>query len=152
MNRFHRSYCSSDLWAKTVRETLVPWVLNDVDLGDEALEVGPGPGLTTFEIRERVARLTTLEVDAAAAAVLERNLDGSNVTVVQGDGTQMPFQDGAFTGAICCTMLHHIPSPQLQDRLLGTSCPFIHLCLSRRGTARTPRPPGDRAGASPRQD
>ena len=56
MNRFHRWYCSSDRWAKTVRETLVPWVLNDVDLGDEALEVGPGPGLTTFEIRERVAR------------------------------------------------------------------------------------------------
>jgi ubiquinone/menaquinone biosynthesis C-methylase UbiE len=119
VNRFHRWYCSSDRWATRVREDLVPWVLRGVDLGDQVLEVGPGPGLTTVVIMGRVARLTALEVDAAAAAALERKLHGSNVTVVSGDGAHMPFDDGAFTGAICCTMLHHVPSPQLQDQLLG---------------------------------
>ncbi len=30
----------------------------------------------------------------------------------------MPFPDGSFSGAVCFTMLHHVPSPDLQDRLL----------------------------------
>ena len=38
--------------------------------------------------------------------------------VIQGDATAMPFADGRFTGAVCFTMLHHVPSPELQDRLL----------------------------------
>ena len=30
----------------------------------------------------------------------------------------MPFQDSQFSGAVCLTMLHHVPSPALQDKLL----------------------------------
>ena len=30
----------------------------------------------------------------------------------------MRFRDAQFTGAACFTMLHHVPSPELQDRLL----------------------------------
>ena len=45
-------------------------------------------------------------------------MDGTNVTVVAGDATSMPFPDGSFSGAVCFTMLHHVPSAELQDRLL----------------------------------
>jgi SAM-dependent methyltransferase len=38
---------------------------------------------------------------------------------VEGDGTAMPFPDATFTGAVSCTMLHHVPSRELQDRLLA---------------------------------
>ncbi|MEP6297733.1 MAG: methyltransferase domain-containing protein, partial [Ilumatobacter sp.] len=38
--------------------------------------------------------------------------------VQQGDATAMPFPDGTFTGAVSFTMLHHVPSPELQDQLL----------------------------------
>jgi SAM-dependent methyltransferase len=31
----------------------------------------------------------------------------------------MPFADGAFSGAACFTMLHHVPSPEAQDKLFG---------------------------------
>jgi SAM-dependent methyltransferase len=31
----------------------------------------------------------------------------------------MPFPDAAFSGAVSCTMLHHVPSATLQDRLLA---------------------------------
>jgi len=31
----------------------------------------------------------------------------------------MPFADATFTGAVSCTMLHHVPSPARQDRLLA---------------------------------
>ena len=39
--------------------------------------------------------------------------------MVQGDATQMPFDDASFSGAVCFTMLHHIPSSELQDQLLS---------------------------------
>ena len=29
---------------------------------------------------------------------------------------RLPFEDGRFSAAICFTMLHHIPSAELQDR------------------------------------
>jgi SAM-dependent methyltransferase len=31
----------------------------------------------------------------------------------------MTFPDATFSGAVCFTMLHHVPSSNLQDRLLG---------------------------------
>src|SRR5205085_12613290 len=43
----------------------------------------------------------------------------SNVTVVNGDAISLPFPDGSFSGAVAFTMLHHVPSPQLQDRILA---------------------------------
>jgi len=96
---------------------VMPWVLDGVDLGPNALEVGPGPGLTTDLLRSRVARLTALEIDNALAVSLAARLRGSNVTALRGDATAMPFKDGSFSGAASFTMLHHVPSPALQDRL-----------------------------------
>jgi SAM-dependent methyltransferase len=31
----------------------------------------------------------------------------------------MPFADGRFSGVVCFTMLHHVPSAELQNRLLS---------------------------------
>jgi SAM-dependent methyltransferase len=99
-------------------EIIVPWVLSDVSLGDEVLEVGPGPGLTTDLLKSRTARLTALEIDPALAHALSTRLAGSNVAVLQGDATAMPLRDAQFSGAVSFTMLHHVPSPALQDKLL----------------------------------
>lgn len=119
MNRVHRWYCRSDHWRRTVHDRLAPWVLGGLDLGAHALEVGPGPGLVTDVLRARVARLTAVEIDAALAAALAARLAGSNVTVVQGDATRLPFPDASFDAAVSCTMLHHVPSAALQDQLLS---------------------------------
>lgn len=64
-------------------------------------------------------QLTCIEIDSGLAASLKRRLDGSNVTVVEGDATRMPFPDAAFSAAVSLTMLHHVPSRELQDRLLS---------------------------------
>jgi ubiquinone/menaquinone biosynthesis C-methylase UbiE len=90
-----------------------------VELGDDVLEIGPGPGVTTDLLRGRTRRLAALEVDATAAAALQDRLAGSDVRVVQGDGSAMPFADGSFSGVVACTMLHHVPTAALQDRLLA---------------------------------
>ena len=118
MNRFHRWYCRSDHWAEVVQGKLIPWVLRDVVPGDDVLEIGPGPGLTTDRLRSLAPRLTAIEVDERAAQALRRRMAGTNVEVVTDDATAMPFEDGRFSAALSFTMLHHVPSPELQDSLL----------------------------------
>jgi len=117
MNRLHRWLCRSDRWRTTIRER-VPWVIADTSLGSNVLEIGPGPGLTTDLLRASVSRLTALEIDAKLAGALSARLEGSNVRVVEGDATFMPFRDSEFTGTVSFTMLHHVPSLQQQDKVL----------------------------------
>jgi SAM-dependent methyltransferase len=66
-----------------------------------------------------VEKLTAVEVDATLATALASRLAGTNVDVVHGDGSALPFEDGRFSGAVCFTMLHHVPSAELQDRLFA---------------------------------
>jgi SAM-dependent methyltransferase len=93
-----------------------------LELGAELLELGPGPGITTEVLRRRVARVTAVELDAALASRLARRLRGSGVRVVRGDGAALPFHDRSFDAAAVFTMLHHVPSEALQDRLLAEVC------------------------------
>jgi SAM-dependent methyltransferase len=117
VNRLHEWLCRSGRWRKTI-ETRVPWVVSGVDLGQNVLELGPGPGLTTDLLRLTLERLTAIEVDPGLAASLRSRLGGSNVEVIAGDATTMPFRDGQFSGAVSFTMLHHVASQELQDQLL----------------------------------
>lgn len=118
MNRFHRWYCRTGHWRHTIQDQILPWVLRDADLGDNVLEIGPGPGLTTDVLAHRAKDLTAVEIDTELAARLRDRFAGTNVTVKQGDATAMPFVNGTFTGAVSFTMLHHVPSPDLQDQIL----------------------------------
>ena len=119
MNESHLRYMASPEWAATVRDELLPWVLGSSDLGDDCLEVGPGLGITTDHLRARARWLTAVELDTALAETLADRLAGTNVEVVNADATNMPFEAGRFSGAVCLTMLHHVPSAALQDRLLA---------------------------------
>lgn len=118
MNLLHRWLCRSDRWRRTIAQRL-PWVIGDVDFGPNVLEIGPGPGLTTDLLRSLVPRLTALEIDANLAASLRSRSKGSNVQVIDGDATEMPFGDSRFSGVVSFTMLHHVPSQELQNKLLS---------------------------------
>jgi len=119
MNEVHLQRCASPEWAAFVEAELLPWALDGRDLGDDVLEVGPGPGLTTDVLRRMVPTLTALEVEPELVAALAERLAGTNVDVVLGDGTALPFDDDRFSAAATLTMFHHVPSPVLQDRLLA---------------------------------
>jgi SAM-dependent methyltransferase len=110
---------SSPRYAQMLRSDLFPWVDSVADLGDDLLEVGPGPGLTTDLLRERTARLTAVEADATLAGELARRLAGTNVEVVHGSAADMSFPDGRFPAAACFGVLHHVPSAVVQDRIFG---------------------------------
>jgi ubiquinone/menaquinone biosynthesis C-methylase UbiE len=115
MNRVHNLLCSSGWWERRVNDKLVPWGLEGVQLGDDVLEVGPGFGATTRLLVKMAPRLTVVELEPGYCARLRAELR-DEVEVVQGDATELPFEDGRFSTVLCFTMLHHIPAAELQDR------------------------------------
>lgn len=118
MNVIHNVVCSSGWWARRVRQELLPWGLQGCELGTDVLEIGPGFGATTRVLARTIPRLTALELDEGYCRRLRAAL-GESVTVVHGDATQLPFEDGRFSAVICFTMLHHIPSGALQDHVFA---------------------------------
>ncbi len=44
MNAAHLDLCSSQEWRDMLRDFVLPFALADARLGDDVLEVGPGPG------------------------------------------------------------------------------------------------------------
>jgi SAM-dependent methyltransferase len=99
MNEEHLALCASDEWRDALKQWIMPWALTGVELGNDVIEIGPGPGLTTDELRQQVA--------------------GSNVDVVNADATAMPLEADRFTGAVSFTMLHHVPTTDLQNRIFA---------------------------------
>ncbi len=122
MNRQHLALLASDEWRETLQNLAFPFAFGEGGpsvLGDDPLEIGPGPGLTTDLLRVRLPKLTSIELDGALAQALQQRLAGTNVEVVEGDATAMPFDDGRFSGAATFTMLHHVPTVELQDRMFA---------------------------------
>jgi SAM-dependent methyltransferase len=117
MNETHLKLLRTDGWRDVLRDLAFPFAFDGMaiaDLGDDVLEVGPGPGLATELLRPELVSLTVLELDPALAAELESRL-GGDVTVVEGDATDMPFDDARFSGVASFTVLHHVPTVEAQD-------------------------------------
>ncbi len=117
MNPDHAALCSSPEWAEHIADTVLPAALGTLTLGDDVLEIGPGYGASTRELVDKVPSLTALEVDEALANDLATAFP--RVTVVQGSGDRLPFEDGRFSAVVCFTMLHHVLTPQMQDGLFA---------------------------------
>jgi SAM-dependent methyltransferase len=122
MHAGHLAFLASDAWAEMLQADLLPWLSANGDLGDDVLEIGPGPGRTTDLLRERAAHVTALELDRSLADALAARLTGSNVDVVHGDGTDTGLQADRFSSVTCFHMLHHMPTPELQDHLFAEVC------------------------------
>ena len=118
MNVMHRRLCRSDRWAERMHSTVMPWALEDLDLGGDVLEIGPGYGVTTRWLVERTGPLTAVEVDPRLATALDREMAG-RVDVHTADGARLPFRDASFDVVVCFTVLHHVPSPAHQDKVFA---------------------------------
>jgi SAM-dependent methyltransferase len=119
VNENHLRYLSSTEWAQTLQTELLPWIAAAGELGDDVLEIGPGPGLTTDLLRQRVGRLTVVEVDRDLGEALSERLAGTNVEVIVADATEADLPSARFTAAACFSVLHHMVSAEHQDRLFA---------------------------------
>ena len=119
MNAAHLEFCASPEWRQMVEELVLPAALGDHDLGDDVIEVGPGPGFTTDVLRTRAKHLTAVEIDEALADALAERLAGTNVDVVRADASVLDLPADRFTGATSFNMLHHVPTAEAQDRIFA---------------------------------
>src|SRR5690242_10018249 len=91
----NHALCSTPEWAEFMESEVLEPVTAGLDLGNEMLEVGPGPGAATRWLCRRVKRLVALELDPDAAARLADQLDGTNVEVQVGDATRLPYPNAS---------------------------------------------------------
>jgi SAM-dependent methyltransferase len=129
MNEIHLTFLASPAWAEQLRQEVLPWIASAGELGDDVLEIGPGPGVSTDLLRERVAQVTSVEVDQELASALNERLRGTNVDVLCGDGADTGLPADRFSSATAFSVLHHVPSAEHQDRILAE----VHRVLRPRG-------------------
>lgn len=98
---------------------LLPWVDSVGDLGDDVLEIGPGPGLTTDLLLRRAGRVTAVEIDPVLGSALRDRLAGSHAEVIVADATEAGLAASRYSAAACFSVLHHMPSAEHQDRLFA---------------------------------
>ncbi|HXO47574.1 MAG TPA: class I SAM-dependent methyltransferase [Mycobacterium sp.] len=118
MNLCHRFFCSSHRYFRSVEDTLLPWALADVHLGDNVLEIGPGYGANIRVLIDRAPHYTAVEIDQTMAERLHDTYS-DRARIIRGDGTDTGLPSGEFSAVVCFTMLHHIPTAGLQDRLFA---------------------------------
>src|ERR1700684_2608682 len=95
MNLCHRVFCSSHRYFDAVEGGLLPWVLADVDLGDNVLEIGPGYGANIRVLIDKAPHYTAVEIDPPMADRLEGKY-GDRARLIQGDGTNTGLPAEAF--------------------------------------------------------
>jgi ubiquinone/menaquinone biosynthesis C-methylase UbiE len=98
------------------RTQVIPWLLSGVELGEHVLELGAGPGAATEELRKHAGRVTSLEYSHAFAAGIAQRIQTGNGAVLQGDASTLPFPEKTFSAVTTVLMLHHLKSPELQER------------------------------------
>jgi ubiquinone/menaquinone biosynthesis C-methylase UbiE len=116
MNSEHARLMSSSEWAAHIQQEVLPLATADVPLGPSLLELGPGPGAATSWLRQRVEHLVAVEAEADAAAALGTRYP--DVEVVAGDASSLGFPAEQFHTVASFTMLHHVPTRALQDKVL----------------------------------
>jgi len=119
MNRAHMEFCTSPEWRAMLEEQILPVVLGDHDLGDDVVEIGPGPGFTTEVLRQRAARVTVVELDENLAERLTSTFAGTNVDVLCRNAIDTGLPSDRFTGAGSFNMLHHVPTADAQDGIFA---------------------------------
>jgi len=119
VNENHARLCPSPEWADYIQHDVLPELTQIAALGDVMLELGPGPGAATEWLRRRVRRLVVVEADPGAALELVERFAGTNVEVEVGDATELEHDPDTFDSVGSFTMLHHVPTVQLQQQVIA---------------------------------
>jgi SAM-dependent methyltransferase len=91
-------------------ETLVPWVVGQLEPGARLIDIAGGSGVYASRI-VRAAPVTVVGVDISESMVRQRGEDPMLPENVVGDMEQLPFEDGSFDAALFVACLHHVPDP-----------------------------------------
>ena len=116
MNALENWFCSTSFWRRMTQRQILPWLLNGYSLGENVLELGAGPGATTEDLQRRCSHVTSLEYDHRFASQLGARYAKTNVCILQGDASSLPFPDCTFSSATAILVLHHLKSRGQQEK------------------------------------
>ena len=88
-----------------LRERLLLDLFLSAAPGNRVLDAGAGQGTMSTRLERLGFEVTSTDSSAAAVDVLSRRLSGE---VRQADVTRLPFEDGAFDGAVLGEVLEHV--------------------------------------------
>jgi 16S rRNA (adenine1518-N6/adenine1519-N6)-dimethyltransferase len=115
---------------------------------DVIVEVGPGLGILTRRLAERVARVISVELDSRLVSMLRRSLSTySNVSIIQGDILKiLPSQLLEGPGQnykVVANLPYYITSPVLRHFLEATFKPSLMVVMVQKEVAEAiAAPPG----------
>lgn len=115
----------------------------DLRPDDVVLEIGPGLGVLTRRLAERVKRVVAVELDPAMIAELERQgLTAKNVNVVRGDAAKIDYRElGPFTKVVA--NLPYVASSPITFQLFRASFERAVLMYQWEFAVRMTAKPGD---------
>ena len=99
MNQSHLAFLARPAWSEQLRREVLPWIDAAGDLGDDVLEIGLGPGLSTDLRPQRVTNVTAVEIDRSLAVALQERLAHTNVNGLCGDGADKGLGRNRFPAA-----------------------------------------------------
>ena len=111
----------------------------ELSADDDVLEVGPGPGVLTAALAERVRSVTAVEVDPRMVALLGETLAGhQNVRVVQADALKVDLLGIAPRPItrIVANLPYQITTPLLERFLADDRRPALVVVLVQQEVAR----------------
>jgi ubiquinone/menaquinone biosynthesis C-methylase UbiE len=115
MNWAESIYINSGLRTKRLRRSVIPKLiaLGGRTEGLEVLDIGCGPGeCVAGEIEDfGASRVAAIDVDPKMVQRASGRLAkyGDRVAVVEGDVTNLPYQNEAFDAVFNFAVLHHVP-------------------------------------------
>jgi len=89
-------------------ETLVDWIVPQLERGDRVLDVAGGSG-TYASLIARTAGVSVVGVDISESMVRQRREDPSLPFNLVGDMEALPFASESFDAVIFVAALHHVP-------------------------------------------
>jgi SAM-dependent methyltransferase len=89
---------------------MIPLLVDALGGRDRSLEIGVGTGRIAVPLAEAGGRVTGLDLSEPMLAALRAK--SSEVPIVVGDATKLPFATDSFPSAIACHVLHLIPNWQ----------------------------------------
>ncbi|MHB0915059.1 MAG: class I SAM-dependent methyltransferase [Thermoleophilia bacterium] len=95
-------------WHRGMRSIILEQLVPTIKPDSRLLDIGCGTG-ANLQLLSDYCETTGIDIhEEAVRYSRERGLDN----IFLGDGKQLPFEDEAFTHAVCCAVLQNIPDDQ----------------------------------------